>query len=260
MTRYPWLCTMAALPLLFSGHASSVVEKSRHIAGECRRVFEGEVCVWGVASGNRVIEFGATVPLQVIETAPAHVEGPPSIGTVIGLPDEVRASTGFDHLAMGWEHQGHPPATFLVPHFDFHFYTTTPERVAAIDCTESTKPRVLPANYVLPDITIPEMGVLVGLCVPAMGMHAMDRRLATSPETFEKATLLGYYRATPIFVEPMITKALLLERKDFRMSIPRMVNGEPNVRYPTSFRAEYDRANDQYRLVFSSLRRARKAA
>ena len=56
-------------------------------------------------------------------------------------------ATGFDHLSVNWEAHGHPPALFLTPHFDFHFYTVAPDRVAAIDCADLRKPAQLPTQY-----------------------------------------------------------------------------------------------------------------
>lgn len=67
---------------------------------------------------------------------------------------------------------GHPPKPFETPHFDFHFYTISDSARRAIDCTDKLKPAALPAGYTMEDMTIPGIGLLVGTCVPRMGMHA----------------------------------------------------------------------------------------
>ncbi len=80
-------------------------------------------------SSSIVLSFarlpGATVPLASIEGAPADADMvfPPVLVAVVRLPEEVREVTGFDHLGINWEAHGHPPALFMAPQFDFHFYT-----------------------------------------------------------------------------------------------------------------------------------------
>ena len=162
----------------------------------------------------------------------------------------MKSATGFDNLTVFWEAHGHPPGPYLVPHFDFHFNTIP---VGAIDCADSTKPGRLPAAYELPDITIPQLGNLIGLCVPGMGMHALPGAELHAPTTFQKTMIVGYYHGRPIFVEPMITRATLLERRSFLLEIPDVPDRPANVRYPRRFRADYDSTAQAYRLVFSDL-------
>ena len=81
--------------------------------------------------------------------------------SIVDLPAEARESTGIDHLGINWEAHGHPPAIFMEPHFDFHFYSVSRDAVAAIDCADLSKPASAPEGYELPDIEIPDMGTLV---------------------------------------------------------------------------------------------------
>jgi hypothetical protein len=62
--------------------------------------------------------------------------------------------------------------------------------------------------------------------------------------------VVGYYAGNVIFVEPMITRSMLLQAQPFTLEIPALSAGAGNVRYPTGFRAEYDAAARSYRLVF----------
>jgi hypothetical protein len=71
---------------------------------------------------------------------------------------------------------------------------------------------------------------------------------------FEKTMIVGYYKTKPIFIEPMITRATLLERKGFSIAVPDVPGKPANARYPTQFRADYDQPAQSYRLVFSELR------
>ena len=229
--------------------------KQQVVQGECRPVHGADVCVWGETSGNVLVAFGATIPVGSVENAPADAPmvWPPVTAAVIPLPEAVSSATGFKVLTLYWEAHGHPPGPYLVPHFDFHFNTISADELSAIDCADSTRPGRLPAAYELPDVDIPGIGMLLGLCVPQMGMHALLGAELHAATTFQKAMLVGYYRGQPIFVEPMITRATLLERRSFSLDIPEVPDRPTSVRYPTTFRADYDSTAQTYKFVFSGL-------
>jgi hypothetical protein len=176
---------------------------------------------------------------------------PPQQLAAIELPVEARTSLGIDHLGVNWEAHGHPPAPFMTPHFDFHFYNASQSEVRAIDCSDDTKPSKLPARHTLPDIDVPGLGVLVGLCVPEMGMHAMTEEELKATDPFEATIVMGYYGGDPIYFEPMISRERLLEKSDFGLPVPTIENLPAGVHYPSEFRAEYDAAQEHYRLVFT---------
>jgi hypothetical protein len=203
--------------------------------------------------GETPVRLGAAIPLALIEAVPSDAEmvWPPEELAVVALPDEARAALGIDHLGINWEAHGHPPASFMTQHFDFHFYNLTESEVGAIDCSDESKPSKLPARYALPDIEVPGMGVLVGLCVPRMGMHAMLEDEVEESDPFEASMMLGYYGGEPIFFEPMISRDLLLGRSDFSLKVPAIEGLPEGVRYPSEFRAEYDAVERQYTMVFS---------
>ena len=224
------------------------------VEGDCQTVFESDLCTWGTMTGGNVTAFGATVPVAFVENAPVDGEMvfPPPFVAVVALPEEVQAATGFDHLGVNWELFGHPPETWLTPHFDFHFYTITPGSVQAIDCSNLNKPAELPAEYALPDLEIPEMGLtLVGACVPTMGMHSAKVSEVAVTDPFETSMLVGYYEEDLIFLEPMIAKAKLLLEESFPMQVPAVPNAAANVKWPTTFEAVYDAESRSYRFVFS---------
>lgn len=229
--------------------------KQQVVQGECRPVHGADVCVWGETSGNALVAFGATVPVGAVENAPldAPMVWPPASAAVIPLPEAVSSATGFKVMTLYWEAHGHPPGPYLVPHFDFHFNTISGDELSAIDCADSTKPGRLPAAYELPDVDIPGIGMLLGLCVPQMGMHALLGAELQAATTFQKTMLVGYYHGRPIFVEPMITRATLLERRSFSLDMPEVPDRPTSVRYPTTFRANYDSTAQTYKFVFSGL-------
>lgn len=223
------------------------------VQGECRDVFGGDVCTWGTMVGDQVSAFGATVALASIENAPTDVEmvfPPPFVG-VVPLPPDVAAATGFDHLGVNWEPHGHPPSLFLTPHFDFHFYTIDPDRVGSIACADLSKPAELPNGYTLPDMDIPGLGMLTGLCVPNMGMHAMVEDELDDTEPFDASMILGYYQTGLIVLEPMIAQATLLEAKSFAMDVPAVSHPDAPAMWPTTIEASYDEASRTYRFIFA---------
>lgn len=226
------------------------------VQGECRPVNGADICVWGEMSGNTLVAFGTTVPIRSVENAPADAPmvWPPVPAAVIPLPEAVKSAAGFDNLTMYWEPHGHPPEVYLTPHFDFHFNTISIASLEAIDCVDSTKPSRSPVGYELPDATIPQIGTLIGLCVPKMGMHAVPGAELHAEPPFEKTVLVGYYHGQPTFLEPMISRAVLLQRRSFALSVPAIPEQPAKVRYPTRVRADYDSEAQAYRFVFSDFK------
>jgi hypothetical protein len=220
---------------------------------ECTDVMESQVCTWVKMEGSAAVELGAAIPMAIVEgvSPDAEMAWPPERLATVALPAEARAALGMDHMGINWEPHGHPPSVFLTPHFDFHFYNIATEDVDAIDCSDASKPATLPARYVLPDLDIPGLGMLVGLCVPRMGMHAMNGDVIEGTELFDAALLVGYYGGVPIFFEPMLAQDRLRERTDFSIPLPPVAGLPDGVAYPSEFRAEYDASRDLYSLVFS---------
>lgn len=241
------LTGLVVIPLTLS------CDDTRVVQGECRDVYGADVCTWATFVGGDIEELGVTFPLEAAENVPAEMEmvWPPAPIAVLAFPAEAAQHTGFRHFELNWEHHGHPPATFMEPHFDFHFYTIPSEELESMDCSDTTKPERLPPDYVLPDAEDPEHGVLTGLCVPAMGMHAMRQEELESSEPFAATMLVGYYGGDVVFVEPMISRAKLLEGQSFSLDIPPLEDVAETFRYPTRFDAEFDESSRSYRIVLS---------
>ena len=249
--EYSRIATRVLLGAFLAGAASCTRE--RLVQGECKPYNGADICAWHTMSGDRLVAFGATIPVKVAENAPADMPmtWPPKAEVIIRFDSMVTAATGFDNFNVFWEPHGHPPGPYLTPHFDIHFNTVSVADVAKIDCADSTKPSVLPAGYELPDVVIPGIGTLVGICAPGMGMHALPGAELRSTTLFEKTMLVGYYHRTPIFMEPMITRATLLARRSFSLPVPG-VAGEPDrVKLPSTFEARYDSTARAYQFTFS---------
>ena len=226
--------------------------------GECGSMFQAQVCTWARMQGDSVIALGALVPIAGIESAPKDfpMAWPPQPVAALALPAAAQQRSGLTHLTIFWESMGHPPGPYLTPHFDFHFYTISPEQRLAMDCADLSKPSELPAGYALPDVTLPPpmasmigTGTLIGLCVPQMGMHSLLTTELESTNVFRGTMVIGYYQGKPIFIEPMVTQAMLMEKQPFDLAIPAIPGMEANR--PRAFRAEYDQQQQAYRFVFS---------
>jgi hypothetical protein len=238
-------------------------DKLVEVKGACADVFGAPVCTWAKTKGKNLVEAGAVVPLASIENAPADqpMVWPPAAAAQIDMPEPARQQGSLTHLSVYWEPGGHPPAAFMTPHFDFHFYTVPDSERAAMDCKDLTKPASRPVEYSLPDIPLPPemaqmMGVpaLIGLCVPEMGMHALPVSEIERKEAFSGTMVIGYYKGEPIFIEPMLSKAMLLRKDSFALTIPHV----PGLvgSQATQFRGDYDATQQAYRFTLSAFTRA----
>ncbi|MGZ3774568.1 MAG: DUF5602 domain-containing protein [Pseudobdellovibrionaceae bacterium] len=145
----------------------------------------------------------------------------------------------YDHMVINWEPHGHVPEhIYTVPHFDFHFYFISEAQRKSIQCTGADTsvcktqpdPSKIPAHYVpSPD------------GVPQMGWHWVDPR---SPEfngkMFTATFIYGFYGGHMIFLEPMVTRAFLMENKNFEKEIPAPEAWPKNGYYPKSYSIRYD--------------------
>jgi hypothetical protein len=81
-----------------------------------------------------------------------------------------------------------------------------------------------------------------------MGMHSLPAAEFGSTGLFRGTMVIGYYGGKAIFVEPMITKAMLMEKAAFDLPIPSIPGMSGN--YPHAFHADYDAEKQVYRFVF----------
>ena len=244
----------AALLAFGVAGCSESAPQSTMVDGDCADFYGGDVCSWAMLDGEgNVSEFGVTVPLAAIDNVPDDMElaWPPVVGAVVAMPPQVHSAMGVDHATLYWEPHGHPPGPYLTPHFDFHFYNVSSATREAIDCVETTKPAELPAGYTMIDMEIPGIGMLEGLCVPAMGMHAVLASELESESVFDGTMIIGYDRGAPLFFEPMISRELLSRRQTFDLPMPAVSGLPEGVRYPQGYTAEYDAEADAYRFTFS---------
>ena len=171
----------------------------------------------------------------------------------LSLPAEVLEQTLFDHIGIDFMYAGHEPGPFLVPHFDFHFYTVSDDEILAIDCVDEPMPDAarMPAPYIIPSTEMdPE-----GTCVPAMGVHAIDPTAPTlapdSTTPFSEHFVLGYHNAELIFIEPMIAQSTLAAGTELSGSVPRPDTFGRTTLYPATWSLALSADGTEYEVVFS---------
>ena len=243
------LAGVAAIPTLAAGAQPN---SATTVAQQCGAVFGAKVCTSYKLAAGKVTEFSLHVPIALLDQAPISepMVWPPKADLVVPFADAVKDQTGFIFSNIYWNPMGHVPQAYMVPHFDFHFYFVPQAQADAIDCKDTSKPSIIPAGYAMPDVDVPGMGTLIGICIPAMGMHAIPAGDLTIKGPWQGSLLVGYYSGKPIFIEPMITKALLMKKQSFSLPIPEIAP-TPNVRYPKLFNAVYDAKLDSYDFTFS---------
>lgn len=166
------------------------------------------------ATGGAPVELGIALTPGALQGLPAHAM---MTETVLPLPAGASIAP-YTHAVLNWNPMGHePPGIYDTPHFDFHFYALDRSIQAAITCAGDdhavclapVDPSLVPADYV---------GGPEG--VPTMGWHWVDPR---SPEfngqPFTSTYIYGYYGGRLTFVEPMVTRELLLSGRTFESSV-----------------------------------------
>lgn len=224
------------------------ISLTRRVEGASQAVSGATVKAWATLDANNTVqEVGVTLPMRVVMNPPTDGSGPSGAAAVVAFPAEVQSSTYFDHFEMHWNPQGHPPAQrYGVPHFDFHFYSVTPQAVAAITPPDPTPPTAdrVPAGYAYSG---------ANQTVPQMGVHAVaGSEFAPNAPPFSASMVLGYYGGQMHFVEPMVTQDLMIRKQNFALTVPVPTTLGRSTRYPTRFTGIYDAGTDSYNLVFSN--------
>jgi hypothetical protein len=182
-----------------------------------------------------------------VALTPSALDGLPSSDAEWMLPLPAGVATGpFDHVMINWNAMGHPPAMYMTPHFDFHFYTITPAAQSAIQGGNDLTP--VPPSQVPPDYI---SGVQA---VPDMGVHWVD---TTSDEfhgqPFDRTFIYGFYHGSMVFVEPMVTRAFLQSQPNATDVVKQPQSFAQPGRYPTHYSVRMDAATNTIRVSLDSL-------
>ena len=245
---------------LFSGALTSAQsEPGQLVQGNSGTMFGATVTTWArMAPDGTVLSAGATLPMALIENAPAMpggmapMAGPPSgsVPFAVDFPAAVKATTFLDHVDVGWIAGGHPPV-YLVPHFDLHFFTVSAQAVQVIDCKDLSQASLAQlAPHYLP--AVPPDAQPAEVCRPFMGFHSLPMTDLVPGMKFDKTMLAVYYAGQLNAIEPMITRATLMKKQSFSLPMPALAMVGKATRFPTRFEAVFDPASDAYQLTFSA--------
>ncbi len=160
---------------------------------------------------------------------------------VLPLHQKAQQATAFDHLVVNWNVHGHePPGVFDIPHFDFHFYMITMAEQMAIPPYEVNPTGFdnLPPPSYWPATYVPIPGG-----VPQMGKHWISTSFAPP---FTKTMIYGSYDGRFTFIEPMVTRAFILQGNPFSQNFSQMQVFVPvNKWYPQTYNI-YDADGKHY--------------
>jgi len=253
----PGLYFMASMMLLFGCKKEQAIEpvtESTLIEGrsasEISNVFKGP----NVAIGNgharswiRINHLDKPLEIGIELTASAFSSLPDHINLVLPLHHKAQEVTPFEHIYLGYNEEGHPPAgVFTVPHFDAHFYmTTNQERLAIPEVTPATLPLFTlapPPGYMAPSYfqAGPE---------PQMGQHWIPPPPTFLP--FSRVMIYGTFNGKLTFIEPMVTVAhMLMGGSTNNYLQPAKVAEAGN--YPTKYNVYKNPQNGNYNITLSN--------
>jgi hypothetical protein len=231
------------------------------------------------ATSRNALELGVAFDEEAMEglPAPSHQHGGAENPHehvdmhAYDLKLPAKNPTPFKFVELDWNPGGHePPGIYDVPHFDFHFYTITPEQRAAIDPAAlgaeqygAMSGNLPPAAERAPGfVALAAPGQPV-MAVPRMGVHWSDMR---SPELqamlgnpagyrpFTTTFIYGSWDGRFTFLEPMITRAFIMGRRDATtpaardsvIPIPTAQQYRPAGQYPAAYHVTWDEASREY--------------
>ncbi|MDB5219790.1 MAG: hypothetical protein JWO86_7717 [Myxococcaceae bacterium] len=224
--------------------AAPVERPTTRVAGKSAALFGSKAASYADVDDETgvVVRVGYTVPVKAFADAPANA--PFKDDLVLEMPKAAQDQTMLHHVRVNWLTAGHGPDPYGEPHFDMHFQRGTLAEVDAIDCKADMRmppPSALPAGYGAPE-----------LCVNAMGMHSWPK--ADKGTAWTGSIIMGFWATKVSFIEPMISKAKLLAKETFELTIGKPASaGGAHTLYPRRMTAKYDAAAATYAFELDQL-------
>lgn len=198
------------------------------------------------------------IGLALTETALAGLPTAP-VGPMFDLALPTGAAAGqlpFDHISLGWNPSGHDPLPiYQAPHFDVHFYLQSMAAQHTITL-DDPKGDIFPAAGRLPAGYVTAPNSAPARTIPMMGRHWVD---PTSPEyapggAFTHTFIYGSYDGRVTFMEPMLTKALLVPGVGVEQAIKQPTVYETAGKYfPTKYAIRYDAGTREYLITLKEM-------
>jgi hypothetical protein len=216
-------------------------EKGGIFKGPEVQVHDGKAWTWiKISRSGNPERMGVALTAAALNSVPVGADGQGNGGHDHGNMDNNwilkfhprAATTPFNHLGMGWNPNGHEPEPIYgKPHFDFHFYMTTPEEVAAIPPYEVDSSKFI--NWPAPEY-FPTGYFNAGGGVPQMGCHWIDPTSGEfNGQPFTQTFIYGSYDGKVTFYEPMITLEFLKNTTNFERAVPQPSKVQKSGWYPT---------------------------
>ena len=223
----------------------------------------GEVVPFGNGTARSWVQVDTegnptTVGITLTEAA---LDGMPAEATpgliwmveyLLAIPTEVSALP-FNHIGVNWNPRGHDPhGIYSVPHFDFHFYTISPDERRKITargddlekCRRIPGPGIMAEGYVFAP----------GAEEPGMGGHWVDPvSHEFHGQDFTSTFIYGTYDGEVIFYEPMITMAYLKTKPDVTIPLKVPEGYARTGYYPTRYRIHYDTRRKEYTIALDGM-------
>ncbi|MGH7459440.1 MAG: DUF5602 domain-containing protein [Longimicrobiales bacterium] len=257
------LLAFAVVAPLGAGYDPTPEAKNDVMYGDAVTVGKGTARSYIVMDGDKPAEIGVALSEQALQGLPAHgghgAHGP-MVEYLLTLP--AKNPTPYRFVELDWNPEGHEPKTiYTVPHFDFHFYTIPVEERNAIDQSNAKyaasarnipAPEYMPAGY----LSAAKAGNVSEelASVPRMGLHWVD---PTSPELngkpFTTTFIYGTWNGKLIFGEPMLTRAFLLSKPDFRAKVPVPQKATVAGLYASEYRVFWNAEAKEYRVALTGL-------
>lgn len=229
---------------------SSTLTRAGTFLGDSRPLGNGAVRSWvTLDSSGHPSAIGVTFSEAALAGLPVSAEGTEYL---LPLPPQAQG-TVFDHIGLDWNANGHPPeGIYNVPHFDFHFYTITPQerdRITAQGDDLARSNRKPDAEYMPSDyVMIPDSAV------PRMGSHlANPQSRELHGHAFTRTFLFGSYDGQVIFYEPMIARSFLESKQSFTEYIKLPARYAKPGYYPTKYSVRYDPKSKEYTVSLEGM-------
>lgn len=239
------LTFLGATALALLGACSSDTAPSssvRELDGAAVSLGQGSAHAYVIANADSAISIGVALTKSALN-------GLPSSESEWDLPLPAGISTPpWDHIALDWNPQGHPPAVYQLPHFDFHFYTISRSEQAAIQGGADT--------VTVPAVNVPQDYASGVMAVPDMGVHWVDTLSAEfQGKTFDHTLIYGFYHGKMVFEEPMVTRDFLASDSTLAAIIKEPQQFQTPGRYPVAYTVQPDPATGTVRVSLDALTR-----
>lgn len=195
-------------------------------------------------------QFGKPAAIGMRLSASALVNLPADSTKMWAYPFNLPAQAmnlGFDHFEIDWNPIGHEPKPIYgTPHFDCHFYKITSAEQEGV--TAGTDTVTIPARYLAPDYVSNRM------IIPDMGVHWVDSKAPEfSGQKFTATYVYGFYKASLIFIEPMVTSAFLISKPDYKIQIKQPASFQKDGYYPAVSHIYYDAVTNEHIISLEGL-------